>query len=89
VVFRVDGNSCAACTSKCDSRWIQSKEINRFATVFQPFEDWQEPNDLPKYLPKYHSVRQSSNKRNIILKLMTIYVAAIEAYFFFQICQRY
>jgi hypothetical protein len=45
VVILVDENSCAA----CGSRWIQSKEINRFTTAFQASKDWQEPNDMPKY----------------------------------------
>jgi hypothetical protein len=52
-----------------DSRWIQSKGINCFTTVLQPSEEWQEPRDLPKYLPKYHIGTQVVKKRNIILKL--------------------
>jgi hypothetical protein len=55
----VEENSCAA----CGSRWIQSKEINRFTTVFQPSKNRQEPYELPKYLQKYHNERQSSKNK--------------------------
>jgi hypothetical protein len=55
-VLLVDENSCGA----CDSVWSQSKEINRFTTVIEPSENWQEPNDMPKCLPKYRNETQSS-----------------------------
>jgi len=59
-VLLLHENSHAGYIIKRDSRWMQSKEINSFATVFHTFRDWQGQNDLPKHSPKYHDVRQNN-----------------------------
>jgi hypothetical protein len=62
VVVLLYGNCNAGHIRKRDSKWMQSKGIKRFTTVFHTFREWQGQNELPKLLPKYHDVRQNGTK---------------------------